>query len=42
MFVCDLVASEFRLQSLYYVHFRIDSLGKRMDYFTPKDGFGIK
>ena len=28
---CDIVVSEFKLQSRYYVHFRNNTLGKGMD-----------
>ena len=45
-----LEVNEFELQSLYYVHFQTNILGKGMGSFIPlvsqiffnKDGFGIK
>ena len=33
--VCDIVVSEFELQSCYYVHFRTDTLGKGMNPLIP-------
>ena len=51
---CDIVVCEFELQSRYYVHFRIYTLGKGMNPFIPSAmdlivpllfnevGFGIK
>ena len=32
---CDIVVSEFELQSCYYVHFQINTLGKGMKSFFP-------
>ena len=51
--VCDIVVSEFELQSRYYVHFRTNILGEGMSpppsfqlmissLFFCKDAFGIK
>ena len=42
---CGLVVSEFVLQSLYYIHFLIDTLKKGSGWIVPqlffyKDGFG--
>ena len=34
---CRIVASEFVLQSRYYVHFRVNTLGKGMDPLTLQD-----
>ena len=35
MLDCDIAESEFDLHSRYYVHFRINTLGKGMTLFTP-------
>ena len=32
---CDIVVSEFKLQSRYYVHLRTNILGKDMNSFLP-------
>ena len=38
---CDLAVSEFELQSLCYAHFRTNTLGKDMNYFSPYS-YGLK
>ena len=35
MLVCDIVVIKFELQSRYYVHFRINTLGKVMNPLIP-------
>ena len=35
---CDIVVSEFELQSRYHVHIRINALGKDMNPFIPSGG----
>ena len=34
MLDCDIVISEFKLQSRYYIHFRSNTLGKGMNRFS--------
>ena len=42
---CDFEISEFELQSHYYFHFRINTIGKGMNTLIPrlnyKDDFGV-
>ena len=35
MLDCDIVVSEFELQSRYYIHLRIYNLGKSMNFLIP-------
>ena len=36
---CDIIVSEFELQSRYYVYFRTNSLGKGMNLLTPPPSY---
>ena len=33
---CDIVISEFKIQSLYYIHFQTNILWKGMNSFIPR------
>ena len=41
MMDCDIVVSEFKLQSNYYIHFRTNTLGKGMNSLIPTPSNGL-
>ena len=38
---CNIVRSEIELQSYYFVHFRINTLGKGMNFHIPNPSYGL-